>query len=167
MRKNIKSIVLKLTLTGFLVVGISPTLHAADKGPQGKTFGLGIIAGDPTGVTGKGYLSSRLAVSGIAAWSFINDAFTAIADVTYDMFEIHHNNKVDTPFYVGAGAKLAINKKMPGGDKTAIGIRVPVGIAAQWENIPVEGYVEIAPGIELSPETEFDLTGGVGVRYYF
>lgn len=137
-------------------------------GPDGKRFGLGVILGDPTGLSGKGYLSSDDAIHGIASWSFVDDAFTLIGDFTHDFVEIPVDTSVLTiPFYAGVGGKLVVNKGRPAGDKTAGGIRVPVGVALQWQRHPVELFIEAAPGIELAPETEFDLTGGVGAHFYF
>lgn len=137
-------------------------------GPEGRRFGAGVIVGDPTGLTLKGYLTDRLALGAIASWSFVNDAFTAIGDVTYDILDIPTPvSTITFPFYVGVGGKVGIRGKKDNQRKTIVGIRVPVGVAAQWTNIPVEVYVEAAPGIEVLPGTEFDFTGGIGARYYF
>jgi len=137
-------------------------------GPEGRRFGAGIIVGDPTGITLKGYLTSRLAIDAIGAWSFVNDAFTAIGDVTYDVLDIPTPlSTVSFPFYIGAGGKIGIHGKKDNQRKTIVGVRVPLGIAAQWNNHPAEVYVEVAPGIEFVPGTEFDITGGIGARYYF
>jgi hypothetical protein len=74
---------------------------------------------------------------------------------------------VTFPVYIGVGGKVGIRGKKDNERKTIVGIRVPLGVGAQWTSIPLEVYAEVAPGIEVVPGTEFDLTGGVGVRYYF
>ena len=149
----------------------SPSKASADSspyGPEGRRFGAGIIVGDPTGLTLKGYLTSRIALGAIAAWSFVNDSFTAIGDVTYDILDIPTSvSTVTFPVYVGVGGKVGIRGKKDNQRKTIVGIRVPLGIAAQWTNHPAEVYVEVAPGIEVIPGVEFDITGGIGARYYF
>jgi len=140
--------------------------NSAAYGPEGKRFGAGLYLGEPTGITLKGYLTEKLAIDGIAAWSFKDKGFTIIGDVTYDFLDIPiDSNVVTLPFYAGAGAKLEFNAGP--NDKTVAGIRVPVGVAVQWVEYPVEVFAEIAPGIEVAPSTEFDLMGGIGVRYYF
>lgn len=139
--------------------------HSA-AGPEAKRFGAGIYVGEPTGVTLKGYLTERLAIDGIAAWGFLNKALTVIGDVTYDFAEIPTSSgTVTLPVYAGVGAKLEF--KSGPNDDTVVGIRVPVGLAAQWVNHPIEIFAEVVPGIEVSPSTEFDLMGGLGARLYF
>ena len=138
----------------------------ADYGPKGKRLGAGLYLGEPTGLTLKGYLSRRLALDGIFAWSFIDNAFTIIGDVTYDILDIPvDSSSITLPFYAGAGGKIAINAGRD--DRTEAAIHVPVGVGVQWVNHPVEVFLEVAPGIKVAPETEFDLTGGIGARYYF
>lgn len=151
-----------------LIVFLPQSSRADDYGPQSRRVGVGIIAGDPTGVTVKGYVAPRTAINGIASWSFIDDAFTLIGDVTYDLLEIDTRSQpLSLPFYVGAGGKFVANNKNTPGSDSSFGVRVPVGVAAQFEKIPLEISVEVGPGIELVPETEFDITGGIAARFYF
>ncbi len=135
-------------------------------GPQNKRFGVGIIAGEPSGLSLKGYLSSQLAIDAIVAWSFVDDSLTLVGDVIYDFFDIPVNtSKVTVPFYAGAGARIGFNAGK--NDKTKVGIRIPVGVAVQWTQYPIEVFIEAGPGIEVAPETEFDISGGIGARFYF
>lgn len=137
-------------------------------GPKGKRFGAGLYLGEPTGITFKGYVSPRLAIDGIAAWSFTERAVTFIGDVTYDFVDIPINSSTLTmPFYAGAGGKISLDRGGRDNGRTTGGVRVPVGISLQFTNHPVEVFFEIAPGMEVAPDTRFDLTGGVGVRFYF
>lgn len=140
----------------------------AEYGPKAKRFGAGIFLGEPTGVTFKGYLTKPLALDAYASWSFADDAFVIISDVTYEFLDI----PVDTdnftlPFYAGAGAKIGFDRKGKNKGKTTGGIRVPLGVAMQFVKHPIEVFFEVAPGIELAPSTEADVTGGMGGRFYF
>lgn len=155
-------------MAAVMIVVLPQFSFADDYGPQNRRLGVGIIAGDPTGVTVKGYVSPRTAINGIASWSFIDDAFTLIGDVTYDLFEIDTRlQPLSLPFYVGAGGKFTANNKNTPGSDSSFGVRVPVGVAAQFKKIPLEISLEAGPGIELVPETEFDITGGIAARFYF
>jgi hypothetical protein len=154
MLKN-KNFLLVILVAVFLLVRALPAFaeYASAYGPKEKRFGAGIYLGEPTGVTLKGYLTQRLALDGVAAWSFIEDSLTLIADVTYEFFDINVNaGNTTLPFYAGAGAKMAFD----GGrnDDTSFGVRVPVGIAVQWVKHPVEIFLEVAPGIELAPRNQ-------------
>jgi hypothetical protein len=35
------------------------------------------------------------------------------------------------------------------------------------DRAPVEIFLEIVPGLDLIPGTDFDLDGAIGARYYF
>lgn len=140
------------------------------RGPENSRFGVGAYLGDPVGFTAKFYLTDRVALDSVLAWSFVDESFTMIGDVTYDIFELavkKHQRDVSVPFYVGAGAKVAFDEDSNGDDETTGGMRIPVGLAVQWKEYPVEAFVELAPGVQFAPETEFDFTGGIGARFYF
>lgn len=148
--------------------GRSYTSPAHEYGPQGRRFGLGIIAGDPTGLSAKGYVTPKFAIDGIVAWSFVDGGFMMIGDLTYEFFDFSTGmSDFSVPFYVGAGAKVGFDRRGKNSGRTIVGVRVPVGVAMQFVKYPIEVFFEVAPGIELAPSTEFDITGGIGVRWYF
>lgn len=149
------------------VLGLTSSAFAKDFGPEQKRFGLGIIAGEPTGLTAKGYLTPKVAVSGIASWSLIDESFTLISDVSYQFFDLANSSTVSVPFYVGAGAMLGFDQGGKNDGKTLFGVRAPVGVSVQWNDYPFEVFLEVAPGLEMVPESKFDMTGGLGARFYF
>lgn len=147
-------------------LGICKPLHPY--GPEAKRLGAGIFLGEPSGLTLKGYLSQRAALDGYASWSAIDGALLFMGDFTFDFFDIPaESTSVTFPFYAGAGMKVGFDKRGKHDGETIVGIRVPVGVAAQWTRYPVEAFLEVVPGLELNPETEADIMGGIGVRYYF
>jgi hypothetical protein len=54
-----------------------------------------------------------------------------------------------------------------GGEDSQAGIRFPIGLSWLAERVPVELFAEIVPVLEFAPDTDGDIDGGVGVRYYF
>lgn len=171
--KTFKSALIWVGLVAMLLTshGMLQSVEAGSTdpyGPKARRFGAGIILGDPTGISLKGYVSSRIAIDAIASWSFVNDALVLIGDLTYDILDIPVNARSFTlPFYIGAGAKVGFVQRGNRDGETLVGVRVPVGVGMQFINYAIEVFFEAAPGIELSPETEFDFTGGIGIRYYF
>ena len=165
--KKIHLVLLMLYLSMFAAV---QTFAADAKGPENSRFGAGVYLGDPVGFTAKFYLTDRVALDSVLAWSFVDESFTMLGDVTYDFFELKvkkHQRDVSVPFYAGVGAKVAFDEDKNGDDETTGGMRIPVGLAVQWKDYPVELFVELAPGVQFAPETEFDFTGGIGARFYF
>lgn len=47
-----------------------------------------------------------------------------------------------------------------------LGIRFDVGIVWIPRNAPINVFVEIAPSLDIIPETFFFFNGGLGVRYF-
>ncbi len=163
-----RRIIMCMCLLCVFALGVAAPAMAQSYGPESKRFGIGLIAGIPSGLTLKGYLSPRMAVSGIVSWSFIEDAFTLIGDLTWELGELPVDSaNVTVPFYAGVGGRVGFDQRGKNDGKTLIGIRAPIGIAAQWSSSPVELFLEVGPGIELSPSSEFDITAGLGARYYF
>lgn len=166
MKTNIWILGLILAVTLSFPAQARHSQHPSAYGPEAKRFGIGVYAGEPTGLTLKGYLTQRAALNGVAAWSFPDDAITLIGDLNYELFDIPVDSKVLTlPFYLGVGGKVALDAGQ--NDDTEIGVRVPVGVGLQWVTSPIEIFFEVVPGIVLVPETKFDIMGGLGLRFYF
>ncbi|KAA0265805.1 MAG: hypothetical protein EDM75_01650 [Chlorobiota bacterium] len=142
-----------------IVAGLFLTISAY---AQTGGFGLGIIVGEPTGLSGKYYLSESHAIDGAVAWSFKKDAALHIhADYLYHDNSFLNVTKGRLPLYVGIGGRIKLQ------DKSRIGVRVPVGIAYEFPKAPVDVFVEIVPLLDIIPDTQFDFNGAIGVRYYF
>ena len=130
----------------------------ADGGP----FGLGIILGEPTGISLKLWLGDNHAVDGAVAWSFQDDgSFYVHGSYLYHFPELISVDTGSLPVYIGIGGKFSLR------DDPYVGIRVPVGLSYIFATAPVDIFLEIAPGIGLLPSTKADWGAGIGVRYYF
>jgi hypothetical protein len=126
-------------------------------------FGLGIILGEPTGISFKQWLTEHHAIDAAAAWSFGNEsAFQVHMDYLFHgpiSAGVDHGGFL---YYVGVGGRL----KATEGD-SRIGVRVPLGLDYLFDNAPMDFFFEIAPIMDLAPETEFTLNGSLGFRYFF
>ena len=135
---------------------------AASISAQNRKFGLGVILGEPTGLSGKCWLSGTTAIDAAAAWSFgKNDALQLQADFVMHKFDLFEVDRGRLPFYFGIGGHIVL------GDKTGLGVRIPVGLDYIFDNTRVDVFLELVPGLSLAPSTDFDLDGGIGVRYWF
>ncbi len=126
-------------------------------------FGLGIILGEPTGISFKQWLTERNAIDAAAAWSFGDvSAFHVHMDYLY-----HGPLGADVDpggilYYVGIGARL----KATEGD-SRIGVRLPLGLDYVFDDTPIDIFFEIAPILDLAPSTDFRMNGSLGLRYFF
>jgi hypothetical protein len=141
----------------------SSMMSLADDYP-GK-FGAGIVLGEPTGLSAKYWLNDTLAIDGAAGWSYYEHTdFYLHSDLLLHNFDLIPVPKGKLPVYLGGGAYVRFR-----GDHrdNQAGIRVPVGLDYLFENAPVDVFVEFAPGIELTPSTRANFSGGIGIRYWF
>jgi hypothetical protein len=129
---------------------------------QDKGFGLGIILGEPTGISGKYWLSPSTAIDGAAAWNFGSGGYLHIhGDYlihNYDIFKVQEGK---LPLYFGIGGRIGFSSE------TVVGLRGVVGVAYQFSGAPVDAFLEIAPIMDLVPGTSFHVNGGIGARFFF
>ena len=147
-------------LFGLLFILISFT--QINLNAQQKDFGLGIILGEPTGVSGKLWTSSENAFDFAAAWSFQDDGHLLLqADYVWHIFRLIPVSSGRLPFYVGVGGRVVF------ADDPTIGVRVPLGLDYMFSNAPVDIFLELVPILDLAPSTDFDFGAGIGARYWF
>ena len=150
---NRSAVVIFILLTAF---------SSGNAAAQDSSFGLGIILGEPTGISFKNWIGSSTAIDGGIAWSFYNnDSFHLHADYLVHNFNIFKVKKGKLALYYGIGGRVKTEKK------SRVGVRIPVGINYIFGDAPLDIFFELAPVLDLVPSTEFGLTGGIGIRYYF
>jgi hypothetical protein len=132
---------------------------------QQKTFGLGIIAGEPTGPCFKLWTSGRTAIDGALAWSFSHHTSLHLhADYLMHSFGAIKVEKGKLPIYYGIGGRI---KFVEGKGDDQIGVRVPVGLAYIFADAPLDLFIEVVPVLDLTPDTEMDFNAALGVRFFF
>ncbi len=125
---------------------------------EGST-GIGVILGEPTGISLK---FDNFPVLGIA-WSFEDHIH-----VHCDFWLNNSAVSKSVNWYFGIGAKMLIYKNGKGSkdDKIGLGARLPIGLQGfVLKNLEIFG--EIVPGFMIVPRTDFDIDAGVGVRLHF
>ena len=152
MKKNI----LFAMVLGLMMI-IAKPVTAQDHG-----FGMGIILGEPTGLSAKLWTSSDNAFDFAAAWSFKGDGNLLLqADYVWHFFELMPVPSGKLPLYIGIGGRVVL------ADDPSFGVRVPIGINYLFADAPIDVFLELVPILDLSPETDFGVGGGLGIRYWF
>jgi len=148
-----KKILILFTLI-LLLTGISNA--------QQSGFGLGLIVGEPTGLSGKYWISPWSAIDGAAAWSLgKNSRFQIHSDFLLHNYETISVIKGKLPIYYGLGARLIF------APDNVFGIRGVVGLDYLFAGTPLDIFLEIVPILDLAPKVDFDFNAGIGIRYYF
>lgn len=148
--------------TFFLITSIvllTSTIYSQEKG-----FGIGVLIGEPTGISGKYWLSANDAIDFGVAYSFIssNSEFSFHTDYLYHLKDLIKSDHNILPYY-GFGLRLRLREH----DSGKFGVRGVAGILWLFDSIPVDLFFEFAPSFRLLPNTGLDLDIGLGGRYYF
>lgn len=153
---------IKSILFGIIVLTIL-ALTSLDSIAQTKgEKGIGLMIGDPTGVTFKSWTSSKTAFDLGAAWSLEGTGGISIHGdhLWHSWFDVNQGNFA---FYYGIGARARFIEN----EDSSIGVRIPLGVNYLFEEAPLDLFVEIAPIVDLIPDTDANGDGAIGIRYYF
>lgn len=146
---------------------------------QDSGFGIGIMVGEPTGLSAKlwtgegGALAFGLAYGGFGRGGYVH----AHADYLFHNFNLINVSKGRMALHYGPGVRV---RSWSGdqywnngryydsrGGHTRLGIRFPVGLTYMFGAAPIDIFLEAAPALDIVPGTSFDVNGGLGFRYYF
>lgn len=146
----------RIILVTTILVALGTTALAQDKG-----FGIGILLGEPTGVSAKMWVSTRNAFDAGLAWSFRNNGFLHIhADYLWHFPNVFSSSE---RFVLSAG----IGGRLGTGHDAVVGLRIPFALAWWPAGVPIDLFIEVTPGLDLLPATEFEMQGGIGIRWFF
>jgi hypothetical protein len=120
---------------------------------------IGVILGEPTGLSAKQWITGSASLDVAAAWSFAPEG-AVYAHVDYQQ----HFDQLDIDpglllWFAGVGGRVSI------GAEVTVGGRIPVGLVYDFDDAPLEIFFELAPGLSIVPGTDFLFGGGIGVRY--
>lgn len=140
-----------------------------------KTFGFGLIIGEPIGLTAKYYLSESTALD-FALGEY--DRFREDDDLGVHIDFLWHPVVIGTadpfviPLYIGLGGRIVGDDDdgLRDDDDIDLGIRAPLGVALDFNRVPIDVFFELAIVIDLIDDDDddsVDLDAAFGVRYYF
>ncbi|MBK9029977.1 MAG: hypothetical protein IPL61_01340 [Myxococcales bacterium] len=172
---------LGVALTTMLALGVAAESATARPRPRrakhfeaNKGFGLGIMLGAPTGLSGKYYYASDKAFDfGVGAFRYYRqrDGLQIHVDHLWHPVSLVSNADFEMPLYLGVGFRLFDFNDDVNHDGTAIGLRAPIGVAFDLNRTPIDIFVELALVVDLfvgyDDRYGADLNGAVGFRFYF
>jgi hypothetical protein len=129
---------------------------------QEKDLGIGLMFGEPSGISAKYWLSETQAFDAGLGYAFFgnNSHFSLHVDYLYHRYDIIQTKEV-VPVYYGFGVRLRT------GDEDSFGVRGVGGIAFHVQEIPIDVFLEFVPVFQLLPETKLKFDASIGCRYYF
>jgi len=138
----------------------SPTL-AQDT----KHAGIGFIVGEPTGLDAKFFMNNEHALEFGLAWSLSGENEMHLqGDYLWHRYGlIDLTNGDEMPVFFGIGGRIILREDFD----DVVGIRFPIGLAYMFTNYPFDIFAEVVPILDLTPDTDFDLEGAIGARFWF
>jgi len=148
-----------------------------------KTFGLGLELGEPTGLNGKYFVSPKAALDFGVGYIYRNyyysDGLHLYGDFLFHPTSLVHADAFELPFYIGGGLRYwAFDYCVNGActsDSSAIGIRIPIGISFDFNNVPLDIFIQVVPTIDFVRGDYYRRNGrnhiaadfSVGIRFWF
>jgi len=153
-----------------------------------KTFGLGFELGEPDGLNGKYFVSPTGAldfgVGYIYDHYYYGDGFHLYGDYLWHPVSLASTPSFELPFYVGVGLRFwDFHYCVTTGGTTvcdyggsAVGIRVPLGISFDFNNAPLDIFLQLVPTLDFlggdyytrnQNREHFGIDGSVGLRFWF
>jgi hypothetical protein len=142
---------------------------------QTRGFGLGVIIGEPTGISAKYWTSPVNAFDFGLGWSWGGDRIGRYKgyydggsrvhfhmDYLWHSFEAIHSSE-RFPLYYGIGGRF----NSGAGYDASVAIRGVFGIAWLPHKTPIDVFLEIVPSLQLTSSTGFGIDAGIGARYFF
>lgn len=151
-----------LVLGLFLTAAVSPAQAQRTSG----AVGLGGQVGEPSGLSLKFYNESAPSYDFLAAWSLVDNNFFLNGHALWNYNLEAENIDQDLEWFVGPGGFLSIVEDDPQDDEVEIGISGTIGLNFVVDR-RFEFFAQVTPRIAVVPETEGNVGGGIGFRYYF
>jgi hypothetical protein len=142
-----------------LMIGMTPDTSA--QVGDGK-LGLGGQIGDPSGVSARWVRSGTFDLDFLAAWDLDNFFYLNVHGLHGRPVESGSN----VALFYGPGVFVGLrDRPRQKGDDIVLGVSAAVGLSLFLDQL--ELYVRLTPRLSIIPDTNGDVGGGIGPRYYF
>jgi hypothetical protein len=129
---------------------------------QERSFGLGVIIGEPTGISAKLWTSNYNAFDfGLGWWNGGNQTHFHIDYLWHSFDAIHASDRF--PLYYGIGGRI----NSGAASDASVAVRGVFGIAWMPRSTPIDIFLELVPTFQITSSTGFGVDAGIGARYFF
>ena len=125
---------------------------------QGHGLGLGVMIGEPTGISCKGWLSHSGAIQLGIGWPSLSQTGGTAVSAEFLWHSHVFRSHEYLPLFYGLGGIF-------GND--LMGARGIFGIAWWPRGSSIDIFLQLAPTLYFKPSSRFDLDFGLGIRYFF
>ncbi|HEY1816516.1 MAG TPA: hypothetical protein VGG74_29420 [Kofleriaceae bacterium] len=160
-----------LLALGRVAFADDPPAGDQSRGDKG-VFGIGVVLGEPTGVSAKLYLRDDRAIDLGVGEAFAASGLDVHGDYLFHPWILQNRDTFVLPVYLGPGLRFL--DYAGGADAPShigLGLRGVVGILFDFKSVPLDVFLEgaIIGQYDFKSGNGFGIGGsaGAGVRYYF
>ena len=184
--KLVSLVAISIALAATTTADARPRPHSLTSGAKrfeaNKTFGLGIELGEPTSINGKWFVGRDQALDfGIGTIYHYRDrsGLNLYADYLWHPLVLTSAEAFELPLYVGIGGRYwdfdygcDRNGNNCVFNASGIGVRVPVGISFDFNNVPLDIFIQLVPTLDFyrdysEHDVYLDVNFSLGIRYWF
>ncbi len=173
-----------VSVLGLALAGATATSAQANTRKKYRTdqsFGLGLMFGAPTGLSGKYYMDSPIAIAfGVGSshyghgdhgghnhnHGYNNNGTHLHADVLWHPIVLVSNPTFQLPLHVGVGAQIRNHDH--GEQHSHLGARGVGGLTMDFNDMPLDAFFELAYSLDFTGNDSHSyIAGSLGGRYYF
>jgi hypothetical protein len=140
-------------------------------------FGLGLELGEPSGLNGKLFLTPNQALD-FGIGEIYNygpgDGLHLYIDYLWHPKELVQSEAFKLAFYIGVGGRIWFfdYDNMGNARADVFGLRVPIGIDFDFNNVPLDVFVQLVPTLDFyhnyrPHDVYLDVDFSVGIRFWF
>ncbi|OFZ18435.1 MAG: hypothetical protein A2Z20_04445 [Bdellovibrionales bacterium RBG_16_40_8] len=156
-------------MKNFIIIIILINICTFSIGYAANNTGIGIVIGDPTGLSFKHNISARNSIDAALSWS---DSIPILlhGDYLWNRTKLFTLDNTPIDSFFGIGARLRDHEKKKNAednDGWQLGARMPGGIRYLFNDPRVEVFTELALIMNLIPSITVDFDFGIGARFFF
>lgn len=135
---------------------------------QGGNVGVGFQVGDPTGLNLHLRNTKPMRLDILFAWDFDDDDRDFFFVNVHGLFFKPLNASPKLNFFYGPGAYVGARDHDNNKDNdtdTVLGFSGNFGLNVEIDRFDI--FLQLTPRLDLIPDTDFDIGGGLGARFFF
>lgn len=162
---------MKKSVLHFLVFAMTVALIApvsASAATASEPFGIGVILGDPSGLSAKMKMDGAHSMDGALAYSSgRRNGLQLHADYLWDRARSWETTQGPLDMYYGLGGRIITYDDNDHKSQVSVGPRGSIGLSFNVFNPNLELFGELAAVLEVAPSMGVDLDAGIGARIRF
>lgn len=147
----------------FITLLLSSTQVFADS----DRFALGLILGNPTGLSGRVGLEESKSIDFAIASTSGSRNWHLHGTYLIENIKTFNTDLAPLNVFYGVGARVTSFENDRREDKTSLGVRLAVGVKMDLPTPRSEVFGEVAPVIDVTPDVDVDFDVGIGYRFRF